>query len=210
LVNKYQGIPRCSKLYHLAAPKMSASTYNDLPLLKPAKERLDPIRDALLSSQKLKSLLKEYKHQYGVCLIHRHYEINEGEFVVSDGNETKPQPEGCGNFYPERWLPDGTPYEFSRQQGKAPPKDLQKRFREVLRGIAGGEVNRGPLGLFFVHAIPHPNCVFAEETDVDRKLSTIREVDAGGIGPTITTGWIPSLGLECCVCFNTCVTVDRT
>jgi hypothetical protein len=129
--------------------------YNSLPSLHDARTRLEGLKDGpqhLLES--LAPLFKFYPH-LGMCLVHSHCELAEGEKMVSSGRVS--QPERGVDGYPERWLANGTPYEFSRTptiEGEGLPPALVKNFegRLVEYGKSIGEKDlSGLLGIYFVH-----------------------------------------------------------
>jgi hypothetical protein len=60
--------------------------------------------------------------------------------MVAEGNKSRPVRDGPR--YPDRWLADGTPYEFSAESTQVPPTELFQHFQEIV-----GEPT--VLGLFY-------------------------------------------------------------
>jgi hypothetical protein len=181
---------------------MSWLIYNSLPFLDTADNNFLPHRE-ILSDAELILLFKKY-HRYGVCLVHRHYDIEIGELVVTDGDTTRPLPQENGSYYPERWLPDGTAYEFNTKRGEDQLDEMfLKKFQEILKKYNGLK----SLGIFFIHSGPKPGRVMLEETDVVTRLSTTKEVECGGYPmESIETNWIPGSSVTplFCICTPHC------
>ena len=88
-----------------------AHLYNTLPTLGDADPKFIE-RDSTF--KQLGKLLSNYDGGFGACLVHAHYRIAEGEAMLVTGNISKPvQPEEKESCFPERWMVDGTPYEFT-------------------------------------------------------------------------------------------------
>jgi len=125
--------------------------YNRLPTIHNAHEMLLSIKggpDTLLNS--LTPLFIQYP-QFGVCLVHAHCTLTSGEKMVSSGNISEPKivgdDDGC---YPERWLSNGDPYEFSSTptiDGGIVPKELLDGFSKVLGDFEGRDL-RNILGIY--------------------------------------------------------------
>ncbi|PVF95387.1 hypothetical protein CPB86DRAFT_827927 [Serendipita vermifera] len=143
-----------------------ASLYNTLPTLKEARNQLED-KEGILS--KLVPILAKYENQYGVCLVHRHCTLEEGEAMVAEGNVS--QPETSGSYYPERWLSTGEPYEFNREPCKSPPENLLKEFQEAV-----GEIH--VLGLFFVNNSGKADEIAVERTEGRKNIVTIVPKDS--------------------------------
>lgn len=114
-----------------------AALYNSIITVEEADCRFKN-REVVFS--KLAPLLAAYQQQFGVCLVHTHCTLEEGQTMVAEGNITSPVDDGL--YYPERWLADGTPFEYSSQPTKIPPPELFEQFQEITREI-------GVLGLFY-------------------------------------------------------------
>jgi hypothetical protein len=147
-------------------------------------------------------LLKKYDYKYGVCLIHRHCELEDGEVMISTGNITKPG--RATEYYPDRWLATGDPYEFSDEPSEPPPHDLMEEFRNMIPGI-------DVLGLFFVREIPEDGSIFLESTQGRKNILNIIKTDdpSPELAASIDSAWVPGhpkrtsdeMG-KCCSCFH--------
>lgn len=152
-----------------------ATLYNTLLPIMEAHERFVN-RDEILS--KLQPIFLKYKDRYGICLVHRHCELQEGEMMVGEGFVSKPERDV--ECYPERWLATGEPYEFNRQPPITPPESLFKEFREVVGDL-------GVLGICYIYddmQIPGQGI----ERTVGR--TNIMEILESFDGDTITTCWL--------------------
>jgi hypothetical protein len=154
-----------------------ASLYNSLPTIKEANKNFVD-RTQLFS--KLAPLLAAYEYKFGVCLVHAHCKLEEGEMMVASGHVSEPQKDlQC---YPERWLASGDPYEFTTESTATPPAELFAKFKAVVGSI-------GLLGLYA--AGDKPRSGILQEWTEGRKNIT-RVVTATEIGPgDIETGWLP-------------------
>ncbi len=121
---------------------LEASAYNSLLDVDTADQHFPhPVRDDIFA--KLKPVLQQYgNNKFGVCLIHRHCSLEEGERMVSDGDVSQPQRDGPS--YPERWLATGEAYEFSREKTISPSEELLEKFRIIM-----GEIKI--IGLCYIH-----------------------------------------------------------
>jgi hypothetical protein len=153
------------------------SLYNSLPTIKEANKNFVD-RTQLFS--KLAPLLAAYEYKFGVCLVHAHCKLEEGEKMVASGHVSEPQKDlQC---YPERWLASGDPYEFTTEPTATPPAELFAEFKAVVGSI-------GLLGLYA--AGNNPRSEILQEWTEGRKNIT-RVVTATEIGPgDIETGWLP-------------------
>jgi len=163
--------------------------YNSLPTIEEAHEKFFD-RDTIFS--KLAPLLTLYDNKFGVCLVHSHCELEEGEVMVASGNIS--QPERDAQCYPERWLATGEPYEFNRLPTQSPPPDLFSRFRDIVAGI-------DVLGLYFV-GDDYPSGVLQEwtegRTNFTKSVEKARSQD-------IETGWLPGTKDPITMtCYRTC------
>lgn len=113
-------------------PLCDASTYNELGWLATANSDFTE-RDAILDQAA--KLLAKYEHKWGICLVHRHCSLEEGEIMLATDNVTEPTvPDGTDVLYAERWLSSGQAYEYTTRVTEQPPVALF----EALRAIAGG------------------------------------------------------------------------
>jgi hypothetical protein len=131
--------------------------YNRLPSLHEARTHLYGLEggpEPLLKS--LAPIFKYYPH-LGICLVHAHCELVEGEKMVSSGRVSQPE-SGDEQCFPERWLSNGIPYEFSRTstiaEEELPPslvKDFRTRLEQYGKEKLGGEDLNRLLGIYYVH-----------------------------------------------------------
>ncbi|EMD38034.1 hypothetical protein CERSUDRAFT_122837 [Gelatoporia subvermispora B] len=92
--------------------------YNALPIVEDADARFQD-REALF--EKLAPLLAQYGNQFGICLVHAHCSIDEGEKMIA--KEYVSEPLRDTPCYPERWLASGEAYEFNINPTQSPPQD---------------------------------------------------------------------------------------
>jgi len=127
--------------------------YNSLPSLSEARQRLlslDGGPDPLLKY--LGPLFKQYP-QFGICLIHAHCKLEHSERMVSTGRISEPKIVSDESCFPERWLSNGDPYEFSSSptvEGGSVPKELLDGFQARLRSFSPNDLS-GLLGIYYVH-----------------------------------------------------------
>lgn len=157
--------------------------YNKLLSVIEADERFVN-RDEVLGT--LSSVFAKYDKCFGICLVHRHCELQEGEKMVADGLVSKPEKDV--ECYPERWLPSGEPYEFNRKPSISPPESLFAEFREVVGDL-------GVLGICYIYEDAQNTGLRVERT-VGR--TNITEIVEEVNGDQVTTCWLmgPSGTLE--------------
>ena len=115
--------------------------YNTLPTLSEENEKFS---NRVQTFSALTNLLKTYDNQFGVCLVHAHCTLAEGEIMLAQGDVSQPvNVSNAGAYYAERWLPSGKPYEFTVHSTQTPPPKLIENF-QVLTG------NIGVLGLYYL------------------------------------------------------------
>ncbi|KDR68303.1 hypothetical protein GALMADRAFT_215957 [Galerina marginata CBS 339.88] len=154
-----------------------ASLYNSLPSLE---EAADKFTNRAQIFSKLASLLAKYEHKFGVCLVHAHCKLEEGEIMVSTGHVS--QPERDVECYAECWLASGEPYEFTKEPVVSPPPELLSQFRDIVDGI-------DVLGLYAVSAPPSSG-ILLERTDGRKNITEI----VPSAGPQdIETAWLPGV-----------------
>lgn len=120
---------------------MAAAIYNKLPTLEDAEKRFID-REKIFTA--VGSLLAQYDNLYGLCLVHAHCTLADGEKMLSRGNISQPENFALiGNYYPERWLSTGIPYEFTTRPTVSPPAALVSEFNRLTAEI-------GVLGLYHV------------------------------------------------------------
>ncbi|KAJ5711948.1 hypothetical protein N7488_006104 [Penicillium malachiteum] len=109
-----------------------AQLYNTLPTLGEADEKFDNRGSAM---KLIAMLLAQYNNVFGLCLVHANYELSEGEVMVARGNVSQPEEINQGDVYPERWLSDGGPYEFTARHTSMPPSSLVKEFQRITSAV---------------------------------------------------------------------------
>jgi hypothetical protein len=155
-----------------------ASSYNTLPSVEEANAKFSN-RDEIFS--KLGPLLAKYNSQYGVCLVHRHCDLQEGEVMVATGNISKPEKDV--QCYPEKWLATGEPYEFSKEPTVPPPEELFKEFQKIVENV-------GVLGLYFNRGEDIPVRVPIERTEGRQNITETHPGDDNDpIPDMIPTSW---------------------
>lgn len=108
-----------------------AQLYNNLPTLGHADAQFvqrEPV------FQQLAELLAQYNNVFGICLVHSHCKLDDTEIMLAKGHVS--EPETIANiecYYPERWLANGTPYEFTTRQTEEPPQQLINKFLDITR-----------------------------------------------------------------------------
>lgn len=99
-----------------------ATIYNALPSLVDADEGFN---ERAATFQIIADLLAQYKHSFGLCLVHAHCQLTEGEIMLANGNHSQPESaKEVPAFYPERWLSSVAPYEFTLRPTVGPSRNL--------------------------------------------------------------------------------------
>lgn len=156
----------------------SSGLYNSLPSLLEANEVLHKIVgnvDAFMLST-LAPIFKDHQ-DFGVCLVHRHHKLNQGERMVSFQRVSKPECTNDLKSFPEKWLSDGTPYEFKSTHTKKLPQSLQEKFHKALKGHGthDGRNLTEVLGIFheFHFHSDHDRCESIEEVTAKLNLVSV-------------------------------------
>lgn len=145
-----------------------AALYNTLPSLGEAEERFVD-RDAVFAA--VSNLLAPYGSKFGLCLIHSHSTLYDGEIMLAQGDVSQPvlmSDTPSTSIYPDRWLPTGEAYEFTTQPTEAPPKELMAEFGRLTGSIS-------VLGLYYAGTADHS--IQLEWTDGRKKLSMMPSTD---------------------------------
>ncbi|CAE7101776.1 unnamed protein product [Rhizoctonia solani] len=157
-----------------------ATIYKSLPSIQTASDAFND-RDAIFA--KLAPLFAAYHFQFGLCLVHAHCYIKEGEAMVANGTISRPV--RGGPQYPERWLADGTPYEFNQEPTKVPPPELFRDFQAIV----GKDL---PLGVYYTGgnegALPAGK-VWIEHTEGRNNIA--EHLDAEKAHLHLETAWVP-------------------
>ncbi|KAJ7791380.1 hypothetical protein B0H13DRAFT_1747171 [Mycena leptocephala] len=166
-----------------------ASLYNSLPTIEEADKNFVD-RTQLFS--KLAPLLAAYEYKFGVCLVHAHCKLEEGEMMVASGHISEPQKDlQC---YPERWLASGEPYEFTTESTATPPAELFTEFKAVVGSI-------DLLGLYAAGDNPRSG-ILQEWTEGRKNITRVVTENEPG---DIETGWLPGTAdLTTMVCVTKC------
>ncbi|KAI9833233.1 MAG: hypothetical protein M1826_000146 [Phylliscum demangeonii] len=119
-----------------------ATMYNTLPSLSEAEVRFT---DRPTMMKQVADLLAPYGGLFGLCLIHIHCTLAEGELMLAEGSVSKPvrQSDLTAPYYPDRWLPTGEAFEFTTRPTTEPPAELMAAFRRLTAAI-------GVLGLYYI------------------------------------------------------------
>ncbi|TDL29941.1 hypothetical protein BD410DRAFT_780446 [Rickenella mellea] len=160
--------------------------YNSLPTLGEADD-LFVHRDTIFA--KLAPLLSKYNHQFGVCLVHAHCQLDIGEKMVATGNICEPRDSSSPiDHYPERWLKSGEPFEFTTNPTPTPPPDLFSEFQKIIGDVA-------VLGLYFADG-PAGGVKRIEWTEGRKNITreTTEEEVLGSANITVETAWLPQCG----------------
>jgi len=182
-ISRIKGLSRLHLIHHHSHSNvfvMSAELYNSLPSIDEANSKFVN-RDHIFSE--LAPLFAAYGNKFGVCLVHRHCTLEEGELMVATDNVS--QPERDVQCYPERWLATGEPYEFTRTPTQSPPQGLLEEFRKIVHGMLD------VLGLFYMEDRDHSGGVFVERTEGRKNI--VEVVPHGHSSNDISTGWLPGL-----------------
>ncbi|KAI1399453.1 hypothetical protein F4819DRAFT_464966 [Hypoxylon fuscum] len=158
-----------------------AQLYNTLPTLGDADEKFVN-REGVFKV--VATLLAEYGHVFGLCLVHAHCKLAEGEIMIEKNNISQPEElENAGAYYPDRWLASGEPYEFTVCQTQAPPKTLVDQFHQLTKEAKLEDV----LGLYYVDG-PIEDPAIIEWTDGRKNLTrTMKEEDKAA--DPVQTAW---------------------
>ncbi|EJD39385.1 hypothetical protein AURDEDRAFT_139316 [Auricularia subglabra TFB-10046 SS5] len=153
--------------------------YNQLPTLETAEETFTS-REKTMDAVRV--LLGTYGHEFGLCLVHAHCLLVEGEIMLSRGNVSEPEPvSGLAEFFPERWLASGEPYEFTTRPTTSPPAALLAAFKDIVGDC-------GVLGLY--HVDQERDGKWIEHTEGRKNILELCTDAHAGPGSTHTvTAW---------------------
>ncbi|KAI9814486.1 MAG: hypothetical protein M1832_005892 [Thelocarpon impressellum] len=119
-----------------------AGIYNTLLTLEEADlafTKREPIFEAMTA------LLAKHDGSHGLCLVHSHCKLVEGEMMLATGNISQPvQSSDAVPFYPERWLSSGMPFELTVRPTVEPPTALVAEFKRIVFEVGLQDV----LGLY--------------------------------------------------------------
>ncbi|KAF2240266.1 hypothetical protein BU26DRAFT_443044, partial [Trematosphaeria pertusa] len=126
-----------------------AARYNGLPSLvdsdsafaKPASLS----RDSILKL--MAPIFAKWNYKHGLALVHRHCEIKPEEIMLATGDVCQPaNVSKAGEFYPERWLSNGKPYEFTTRPTVPPLAELLAEFLPLAKAAGLEDV----LGIYHI------------------------------------------------------------
>ncbi|KAL6301654.1 hypothetical protein BKA93DRAFT_828130 [Sparassis latifolia] len=156
-----------------------ATLYNNLPTLGEAD---DKFVDRVNVFAKVGPLLAKYDNRFGLCLVHAHCSLTDGETMVAEGNVSEPVKDA--SCYPERWLATGEAYEFNKECTEVPPAALFDEFRSVVGDMIA------VLGLYHVGNVT-PGTVLLEHTEGRKNIVEAVDVGMGDTKDIVQTGWLP-------------------
>lgn len=157
------------------------SLYNSLPTLGEADEQFV---DREATFRALATLLGQHEYTFGLCLIHAHCELAEGEIMLASGNVSQPRLlEHTPTFHPERWLSTGKPYEFTVRSTEKPPTELVDEFQRIVKEAKLQDI----LGLYHIDGGKEAPAII--EWTEGRKNLTREITDDDKTGEPIQTAW---------------------
>ncbi len=163
------------------AQVIMARLYNTLPTLGQADLAFDK-RESIFET--LTALLAKYDGVFGLCLVHAHCKLADGEMMLAIGNISQPvRSSDAGTHYPERWLSSGEPYEFTDRATTEPPMNLVHEFRQIVEAAQLQDV----LGLY--HIDKSKDIVPVLEWTDGRKNLTREMTQEDLLGKPVQTAW---------------------
>ncbi|KAB8356453.1 hypothetical protein FH972_024036 [Carpinus fangiana] len=111
----------------------------------------------------------------------------EDELMLATGNVSQPISVHAhgGEIYPERWLKDGTAFEFTTKFTKSPPSDLLRDFQSLIG-------TNTSLGLYYAGGQgPKDKPVLLERTEGRRNITDPVRLEDLPPG-SVQTAWLPS------------------
>jgi len=181
----------------------STELYNQLPYLGDAFTRLRSLPGG--PQNLLKYLAPVFKdHPYfGICLVHRHCTLEDGERMLSVGRVSQPEIVEEGKYFPERWLANGDPYEFSSHptvENDYPLSDLLEAFSSRLTAYSNSfkiEDLSNLLGVYFTSdpdtgeaTLPREDIIWVEKTEGRQNIiEPVPREQAISTANSIQAGW---------------------
>ncbi|KAF8159369.1 hypothetical protein B0H34DRAFT_703168 [Crassisporium funariophilum] len=167
--------------------------YNSLP-------NVDDAHKAFVHREILLKLVPIFaKHgNFGICLVHRHTVLEEGEMMVTRGPFTEPERIEDAYAYPHSWARCGTPFEYSSTSTPDLPQELLQDFQKIVVEASGGDntVNgMSVLGICYA-----PECgtdirgrILVEQTQGRTNIvEIVRVFEESELKNTIPTAWLPA------------------
>ncbi|KDR70686.1 hypothetical protein GALMADRAFT_881111 [Galerina marginata CBS 339.88] len=186
--------------------KLDFSNYNNLPLVAAADALLNQqlaaahtTRDKLFSQLASLFQQEETAGKYAFCLIHRHYLLQEGESMVTNGDSTQPSKDSSDNIVAECWLRTGEAMEYrvatATDRATLPPppsKDFLNSFNKIL-DLYGIDV----LGVCYLLEMDKlkDGFVFLETAgsrNREQVVSIVSESEAASSPQIYQTAWVPT------------------
>lgn len=130
------------------------------------------------------------KKPYGICLLHRHYLLNDGERMVSSGNSIQPSTDKSPNIVADRWFASGQ--EFEHTCAEAPLYDIPSFLSEfkAINDVHGINI----LGVTYIPDLDNLGeefTMFEEKGSKDREqITTIVRQSSLNPDTTIEATWI--------------------
>jgi len=158
-----------------------AVLYNTLPTLADAEECFTH-REQIFAA--CRSLLAKYENIFGLCLVHAHCKLSDGEIMLGRGNISQPEKVSeLAEYYPERWLSSGTPYEFTTRPTTAPPAALIEAFNQLTAQL-------GVVGLYHIDKGENKPGKMIEHTEGRKNfLMPYTDADRAHLATQTETAW---------------------
>jgi hypothetical protein len=158
-----------------------AHLYNTLPTLGYADTQFverEPV------FKQLAELLAKHNNVFGICLVHSHCKLDDTEIMLAKGDVSEPEKlANVEQFYPERWLANGTPYEFTTRQTEKPPQDLINTFLQITREFNLQDI----LGFYHIEGGKDAPAII-EWTEGRKNLTRILQEEDKSVEP-VQTAW---------------------
>ena len=156
--------------------------YNALPTLFEANKRFSHRSETFNA---LNKLLSTYQNSWGVCLVHAHCKLTEGEIMLAgDDNFTQPvKVLDASTCHPSCWLPSGEPFEFTTHATEVSPEKLVNEFQSLTKDV-------GVLGLFYAKTSKANAKDGALVEWTEGRSNLVRPLEANDLALAIETAWI--------------------
>ncbi|PPQ90109.1 hypothetical protein CVT25_012274 [Psilocybe cyanescens] len=197
--------------------KFDVASYNELPMIWDAHRllskqlgddkpgRLDPLIEALSPL----FLASDERFKFGICIMHRHFDLKDGERMVTVPEKDEKNPNivaivepstgTSSNIVAERWMFDGKEFEHAVVDDPAsitPPSDkFFEEFRRICKSFGNGVKILG-ICANNMPVIPQHDIFFLELLHPDPTKDRTQAIEKMGSGfkPTSTmrqSAWVP-------------------